>query len=160
MIDRPALLARLDAVADRLRALAERDREGLTAPDTDTGERWEAAQVWGHLAEFPEYWLPQVRGVIDARSEEPVPFGRTKRDPERAARIEARRALRPAEAMAAVEASLAGWRELVDSLGPDDLARRGLHPTIGEMTVPAMLERFLLNHLEEHAEQLESLPPA
>jgi hypothetical protein len=34
---------------------------------------------------------------------------------------------------------------------------RGLHPTLGEMTVAAIAERFIIAHLEEHADQLDSL---
>ena len=39
---------------------------GLTDPDPGAEERWEAGQVWAHLAEFPGYWLDQIRGSSPA----------------------------------------------------------------------------------------------
>jgi len=32
----------------------------------------------------------------------------------------------------------------------------GLHATRGEIAVPQLLERLVVNHLEEHAEQLDA----
>jgi hypothetical protein len=32
-----------------------------------------------------------------------------------------------------------------------------MHPTRGEMTVHGIFERFIVAHLEEHADQLDSL---
>ena len=37
---------------------------------------------------------------------------------------------------------------------------RGLHPKLGAMTVDELVERFLVGHLEEHAEQLEGMRAA
>ena len=37
-------------------------------PDEGTGERWEAGQVWAHLAEFPGFWLDQIRAILAARA--------------------------------------------------------------------------------------------
>ncbi len=67
-------------------------RTGLTAADEPTGEQWEEGQVWAHLAEFGAYWRRELRLIVDAGSDDPVPFGRTKRDPHRIAMIEAHRA--------------------------------------------------------------------
>ena len=38
--------------------------------------------------------------------------------------------------------------------------RRGIHPTRGEMTVEQILDTFIARHLDEHAEQLDSLESA
>jgi hypothetical protein len=38
-----------------------------------------------------------------------------------------------------------------------DLARRGLHPRRGEMTVGQILDEFVVRHLEEHASQLRDV---
>ncbi|MGH2455743.1 MAG: hypothetical protein ACRDHD_05745, partial [Candidatus Limnocylindria bacterium] len=57
----------LDRLARAERRLAEHAARpvpaGLTDPDPRTEERWEAGQVWAHLAEFPAYWLGQIRHV-------------------------------------------------------------------------------------------------
>jgi hypothetical protein len=43
------------------------------------------------------------------------------------------------------------------TLTPDEQARIGVHPRLGEMTVAAILERFLVGHLEEHVRQLREV---
>src|SRR5437867_12761272 len=96
-----AYLDRLAAVERRLVEHAERPLPmGLTDPDPGASERWEAGQVWAHLAEFPGYWDAQVRLLLASRAEgaaEPIPFGRTKTDPGRIAAIEDERRTDPAE---------------------------------------------------------------
>ena len=88
-------LDELDAVLARLEAHAAADApSGLTEPDAGGTERWEAGQVWAHLAEFGAYWREELRMIVDtagAADDGPVPFGRTKRDPHRIAMIEAHR---------------------------------------------------------------------
>jgi hypothetical protein len=44
---------------------------------------------------------------------------------------------------------------LLDRLDAGTLARTGRHERLGEMTVAAIVDRFLVEHLEEHADQLE-----
>src|SRR5687767_15434074 len=56
---------------------------GLTEPDEGGAERWEAAQVWAHMAEFVGYWQAQLEHVVDTYSGQPVPFGSTKEDADR-----------------------------------------------------------------------------
>ena len=160
-VDTDALRARLRDAERRLDAhAAEPVPRGLTEPDPGGEERWEAGQVWAHLAEFPAYWMNQVRSVLAKRDTgvpEPIPFGRTKTDPERLGAIERDRHQDPAALLRRVRESLA-W--VSDELGVlDDRAwqARGLHPVRGELTVSEIVERFILDHLEEHAEQLDSL---
>jgi hypothetical protein len=62
-------LARLRAAQRRLVEHAARALpDGLTDPDPGASERWEAGQVWAHLAEFPGYWLEQIRSLLAGRS--------------------------------------------------------------------------------------------
>ena len=42
-------------------------------------------------------------------------------------------------------------------LSVEQIERRGTHPTRGEMTVGAIVERMLINHIDEHVEQLGSI---
>jgi hypothetical protein len=159
-VDLESLLARLGAVETRLAAHADAKRPGLTHPDAQTGERWEAGQVWAHLAEFPGYWVGQIRALLAARAAgepEPIPFGRTRADPGRAAAIEARRRDDPAALLSDVEAGVAASAALCRSLSPDEWLMSGLHPALGAMALPAIVERFVVAHLEEHAAQLDEL---
>src|SRR5688500_18689037 len=89
MLDGTDFLARLEAVESRLARHAALDKpRGLTEPDPGGAERWEAGQVWAHIAEFVPYWHGEAESVIAAYDGEPVPFGRTKEDAGRLAGIE------------------------------------------------------------------------
>jgi len=160
-VDTDALRARM---ADAERRLAEHASgpvpSGLTEPDPGGEEQWEAGQVWAHLAEFPGYWMNQVRGILAKRDSgvpEPIPFGRIKTNPERIAAIERDRYQDPAALLRRVRESLAWVSEELGVLGDEAWKGRGQHPTRGELTVRQIVERFILEHLEEHADQLDSL---
>ncbi len=145
----------------RLAEHAERPiPSGLTDPDPGGIERWEAGQVWAHLAEFPAYWLAQLQSILAARAAgepEPIPFGRTKADAERIAAIERERHTDPAELLRRVRADLAAASAALRALSADGWEARGLHPTMGEMTISRIVEEFIVDHLEEHLDQLDGL---
>ncbi len=153
-----ALIARM---ADAERRLAEHAAaplpNGLSDPDPGAEERWEAGQVWAHLAEFPAYWLGQAQHVIAAASDEPVPFGRIKTDPDRVAAVERDRHTDPGALLARVRASLAEITEALRGWPSDAWQREGLHPRLGVMGMERIVERFIVEHLEEHAAQLDGL---
>ena len=155
--DVDAVIARL---ADAERRLAEHAAEvptGLTTPDPASGEQWDAGQVWAHLAEFPAYWLAQAQRVVALPTYEPVPFGRVKTDAGRLEAIEAERHTDPAALLERVRSSLAEVTEATRAFPAEAWARRGAHPSRGEMTVQRIIEKFVVEHLEEHADQLDQL---
>jgi DinB family protein len=152
------LIARLSAVERRLVEHADAPLPpGLTEPDPGGEERWEAGQVWAHLAEFPAYWLAQAQRVISLPTNEPVPFGRVKTDAGRLEAIERDRNTDPAALLQRVRGALAEVTDAARSLPPEAWTRRGMHPVRGEMSVQQIFETFVANHLEEHADQLDSL---
>jgi hypothetical protein len=152
------LLARL---ADAERRLAEHAAaplpSGLSDPDPGGEERWEAGQVWAHLAEFPAYWLGQAERVIAQPTQPPVPFGRVKTDAARVEAIERDRHTDPQALLERVRAALAEVSDKVRAWDDATWQLRGVHPVRGEMTVERIIERFIVEHLEEHADQLDSL---
>jgi Mycothiol maleylpyruvate isomerase N-terminal domain len=154
-------LDRLTAVRARLEAHAAADLPpGLTDPDPGGTERWEAGQVWAHLAEFPPYWLRQLGAILDERAAgeaEPIPFGRTKADSERIAAIERDRRADPAALLRRVTDGIARTETMLRGLPADAWRARGLHPTLGPMALPRIVEEFVVGHLEEHADQLDLL---
>jgi hypothetical protein len=152
------LLERLDDVERRLLALAETPpRTGQTQADAETGERWHENQVWGHLAEFPGYWVGQIEQILVASSRGVPPFGRTTADADRLAAIDAgNREPRAALVLRATN-GIADARAFLARLDPASWSRIGRHPKRGDMDVAAIVERFLVDHLDEHALQLESL---
>lgn len=156
--DVAALLARLKRAAQRLEVHASYPvPAGTTDPDPDGVERWEAGQVWAHLAEFPAYWLDQARGVLASGGSAPVPFGRTKTDPARLLAIERERRTAPIELFERARAGIDDAAEVLRALPDTAWGRLGEHPTLGPMSVEQIMERFLVSHLEEHADQLDLL---
>lgn len=153
-------LERLDAVERRLRRHAAAAPRGLTAPDPGATERWDAGQVWSHLAEFGGYWLEQLDAVVDSAVPGAVPFGRTKRDPARIAAIERHRDRPFAAQLAGVERAIDALRARLCELDVADWAREGRHETLGRMTIDDQLGHFHVGHYEEHAAQLDGLEAA
>jgi len=166
MSDAPAapteeFLARLDVVELRLAVHAgsgaTRPAGRLTDADPGTGEQWEWGQVWAHLAEFVPYWVEQARIVIGGYDGEPVPFGRVKSDPERVAAIERDRGAAVDELWQRLQAHIADLRMFLRHLPDDAWAARGAHQSLGVMTLPHIVDEFLVGHLEQHATQLDGL---
>ena len=153
-------VARVDAVERRLEEHAGREVPGgaLTPADPSTGERWQSGQVWAHIAEFVPYWLAEMERVVAGHSE-PVPFGRTKSDPERIAAIERDRDTDRAALWHRVVDADSRLRAALAALDERDWQVRGLHPTLGEMDLSRLVEEFLVGHLEQHADQLDALAP-
>lgn len=153
-----SLLQRLAEAERRLAEHASRSvPSALSEPDPGAEERWDAGQVWAHLAEFPGYWLAQARRVVSLPTHEPVPFGRVKTDSARLAAIERDRHENPAALLERVRSSLAEVTDAVRSFSDTEWRVRGQHPTRGEMTVQSIVEDFIVAHLEEHANQLDAL---
>jgi hypothetical protein len=59
--------------------------------------------------------------------------------------------------MEEVEGGIEGVRRYLPTLTDPQWASVGLHPTRGEMGIPQIVERFVVMHLEEHANTLDSL---
>ncbi len=158
-----AYLARLDAVEARLAAAAanEPPQGTLTDADAGSGERWDRGQVWAHVSEFIPYWILQAGPVLRGQaSGDPVRFGRTKTDPERIGAIERDRRAPVSVLWSAARADLATLRGFIRGMEPGQWEIRGLHPTLGALTIDQLVERFLVGHLEEHADQLEGMSEA
>ncbi len=115
---------------------------------------WGPTEVLAHVAEMLQFWLGEIERIVDG-GPEPVAFGRTPADRVRVLTIERDRTLPPRELLDRISASTERYARRFAELTPADLARRGLHPTQGEMTVDAILERFVVSHAEGHVDQLE-----
>jgi DinB family protein len=146
--------SRLRTAAERIRATVPKvPDDARTSADPETGEQWDRGQVLAHVAEILPYWSEQIELVVERGGG--VPFGRVKSDPERNAAIERDRLVDTAELLRRMDQGLLGVLALLDRLDERALERTGTHERIGEMTAAAIADRFLVEHLEEHAEQLE-----
>ena len=158
MLDGTDLVGRLETVTERLaRHAAAEKPSGKTEPDPGGTERWEAGQVWSHMAELVPYWHSQAESVIAAYDGDPVPFGRTKEDPERLAGIEMGLQEPVGESLERVRTAIGELKRYLGGLTSAEWNAVGQHPTRGEMDVEAIVERFVVAHLEEHADQLDGL---
>jgi hypothetical protein len=158
MLDGGTVAARLDEVERRLRRHSQAQKpDGLTEPDEGGTERWEAGQVWAHMAEFVGYWHGEIERVISSYDGDPVPFGRTKEDAGRVAAIEAGRSEPIADHMSRVEEAVAALKRDLAGLTSAEWNAVGRHPTRGDLDVEAIVETFIVGHLEEHADQLDGL---
>lgn len=159
MSGRAGLLERLDVVEERLatRAALEVRADSLTDADPVSGERWDAGQVWAHIDEFVPYWIDQARGVIAAYGGEPVAFGRTKGDAGRIAAIERDRHQPLGVLWGDVHSCIESLRRFLETLDDHAWSARGLHATLGVMSIERIVDDFLVGHLEEHADQLDAV---
>jgi hypothetical protein len=156
--DATDFLARLDEAEVRLVSLATRPfPPGLSDPDPGGEERWDAARVWAHLAEFPGYWVAEARKILAGSRAQPVPFGRLAGDAGRIGAVERDRLLPPDELWEHVRDGIAEARTFATDLSPEQRQRLGEHPRRGAVTVAFVLDQFIATHLEEHAAQLERL---
>jgi DinB family protein len=121
--------------------------------DAGPESTWGPTEVLAHVAEMLAYWLGEIERIIDGASE-PVPFGRTAADRLRVMTIERDRMLPPRELLDRVENAVERYARRSATLGASELNRHGLHPTLGEMTVAEILERFVVSHAEGHVVQL------
>jgi len=124
-----------------------------TEPEADWGPR----EVLAHVNEMLPYWTSQLEAVLAGDPGTAVPFGRIATDPGRLGGIAADRELPASQLLDGIDAGLVTATTFVGGLSSADLDRRALHPTRGEFTVAAALERFLISHLEEHVVQLREI---
>jgi len=148
---------RLAAVDTRLRGLSQRRLEGWTDPDPRTGERWEAGELWAHVAEFIPYWISEAERVLAEDSSDPVPFGRSRANPERIAAIERDRHRGTPALWHDIREDLNDLRAFLGEISERGWRAKGLHPIQGVMPLSQIVEEMLIGHLEEHADQLERM---
>lgn len=114
---------------------------------------WGPTEVLAHVSEMLQFWLGEIERILDG-GPEPVPFGRTVDDRVRVLTIERDRTLPPRELLDRISATAERYARRFEGLDPADLERRGLHPTAGEISIDAILERYVVSHAEGHVLQL------
>ncbi|HYN69163.1 MAG TPA: DinB family protein [Candidatus Eisenbacteria bacterium] len=164
----------LTGAAQRLRAAATELLE--LQPELEARAPWPLSDVYGpgpesswgppevlaHVAEMLPYWLGEIERVFDpheraAAGGQPVPFGRIEADTFRVGLIGRDRAIPIRELMARTGASAERVAQRLETLTDEEAARRGLHPTRGQLAVTDMLEPFIVGHLEGHVRQLREI---
>ena len=113
-------------------------------------EEWTAAELTGHVAEFPATFAEQARRVAEQTG---APIGRGLDDPGRLAAVARLAGAGPAEAATAVRATVHQAVRTLRSIPPDGWQARGARARLGELSVAEIVERFVVNHLREHLAQ-------
>ena len=159
----------LDAQADRLEAstaaiisLGPRTAVGSPWPlakvyGTEAEASWGPPEVLAHVEEMLPFWIGEIERILDAPAGESVPFGRVATDPVRIGVIGRDRTLPVRELFARIAADGPRMAARMRELTAAEVARQGLHPRLGVMTVADLLDRFVLGHVEEHVVQLREL---
>jgi hypothetical protein len=98
-----------------------------------------------------------MRKILAHSGPEPLAFGRIKSDPGRIAAIEAGRSNPPAEQWRSVNESLVEFKSFLGKLDEDAMAKQGMHPRLGPISIQRIIEEMVVGHLEQHADQLEGL---
>jgi len=155
------LIGRIERAVEALTRLRERVEAGEPWPLSERFDHapeasWGPPELLAHVSEMLPFWLGEVERVI-AGPEEPVPFGRVGDDPVRIAIIGRDRTLPIGELYDRIGQGVARWTERLSTLTPSEQAKRGLHPTRGEMSIEAIAERQIAGHLEEHAAQMATI---
>ena len=153
------------------RIAAARRAYAALAPEVMAGDPWPLAEDYGtgpeaswgprevlaHVEEMLPFWLGEMERVIDGDGATPVPFGRTADDPIRIGFIERDRSLPLRVLFGRIDAGLRAWEERIPTLSDAESAHVGVHPRLGEMPAPAILERFVMGHAEDHLTQLRDI---
>jgi hypothetical protein len=104
------------------------------------------------------YWLGEIERVVaaaDGPEGAPQAFGRTAGDEIRTLTVIRDATLPARELYDRIGSALERYHARLPSMTEAEIEHRGRHPTRGDLTVAEMLQRFVVGHLEEHAEQLE-----
>lgn len=159
----PTDLERIAAARRAYADLAPRVMAGepwplATAFGTEPEASWGPREVLAHVEEMLPFWLGELERVVDAATAPgPVPFGRVADDTARVAIIERDRSLPLGVLFGRIDVGLRDWADRLATLTEAEKARIGIHPRLGELPAPGILERFVLGHAEDHIAQLESV---
>ena len=159
------LIERLDAAAATFRAHRVPVEAGEPWPlspayGTEPESDWGPKETLAHVDEMIPFWLDQVGRILATEGPAPVPFGRTIADPDRIGRIGRDRELPAGELFERFDREVAAASDRIRSLPPAALDRIGAHARLGEMTVTDIIDRFVIQHLAEHARQLVEIVDA
>jgi hypothetical protein len=145
---------RLEAVSQQISMLVRQPENAERLRAAPGQSEWNVLQNLGHIAEMIPYWLDQSRRMILADSANPHTVGRTLDDPERLTGVERGAAGDPDELLAQVQEQARKGAAAIRAFTPEERAKKGVHPRLGELSVEDMIERFIIVHAEDHLKQM------
>lgn len=116
---------------------------------------WSATQILGHMVEMIPYWLDHCRRLIAATGDPPT-FGRTLGSPERLAGVEQGAKGNPEDLARMLHEQVLEAARAIREMSAGERSKKGMHVRDGEMTVAEVIERFIVDHAEEHLAQVRA----
>lgn len=156
MIDGADVLARLEAVRHRLvtsELPMPSDRSVDLDPDAPE-DHWRPSQIRAHLSETVGYWHSELVRMIGEYDGTPAPFGRHENDAGRIAAIQVGAAEPAAVQIERASDAIIELEGFLKRLTSPEWNVVGIHQDAGEMDIEAIVERFVVEHLERHADTL------
>ena len=123
---------------------------GSAWSSTPAPDDWTAAELTGHVAEFPVTFAERSEQIAATPG---LTVGRAETDPGRLAAVARLAGAGPAEAAREVRAGVERAAEILSRLPPAAWQATATHRTQGTRTVEQMVEAFIANHLREHLAQ-------
>ncbi len=144
-------IKRLEASVHSLIETVQGLPEELLYRAPNPGE-WPVMSTLAHVVELMPYWSRQARAVA-ARERNGEPFGRTHDDPDRIGAVEQHGRDSLASALERIRGALGETVRTLRDIPAEGWSRTGRHANRGEMSVEAMIDQFLVSHVEEHLGQ-------
>jgi hypothetical protein len=156
------LATRLRSSGDDLLQLRDRLVAGEPWPlsdsyGTEPEATWGPRELLAHVEEMLTYWIDELRRVRAGDAGAAVAFGRIASDPSRLRRIDDARQHDVGQQLDDIRTGLDDAVGFAEDLRDEERGRVGTHPTRGEITIEASIERFLVTHLEDHIAQLRDI---
>jgi hypothetical protein len=124
---------------------------------TEPEATWGPRELLAHVEEMLTYWIDELRRVRAGDAGAAVAFGRIASDPSRLRRIDDARQHDVGRQLDDIRTGLDDAVGFAEDLRDEERGRVGTHPTRGEITIEASIERFLVTHLEDHIAQLRDI---
>jgi hypothetical protein len=130
-----------------------------TAFGTEPEASWGPREVLAHTAEMLPFWLGEFERIIEAGrgAGDGLPFGRVAADALRIGILERDRTLPLRELFDRIDTGIARWERRLAAGAVGDGSAVGRHSRLGEMSADEVRDRFVVDHLEEHAAQLTEI---
>jgi uncharacterized damage-inducible protein DinB len=145
-------IQRLEASVQRLLQDVERLPADVLYREPRAGE-WSVMSTLAHVAEILPYWAHQAEKIA---REPGAPFGRTHEDADRIAAVERHSRDALDATVARIRARLDESIKALRALPAEAWATAGQHPSRGSMSIDEIIDRFLVNHVQEHAAQVNA----
>lgn len=143
------LIARVNEAGEAYARFIERQSDAAFHR-RPTPEEWAAAELTGHVAEFPATFAAQARRLASSPG---LKLGRSLDDPGRLAAVEKLAGAGPVEAADSVRATIRQAIEELRAIPPDAWQVAGEHSRLGRLTVAEVVQEFIVDHIQTHLAQ-------